>query len=64
LSDLARGPDGRRWRCAWGSTAPEYETYPDEEWGRPVTDDNAMYERITLEAFQSGLSWLTVLRTV
>jgi DNA-3-methyladenine glycosylase I len=61
LSDLARNPNGRR-RCAWGSSAPEYVAYHDEEWGRPVTDDDAIYERITLEAFQSGLSWLTVLR--
>jgi DNA-3-methyladenine glycosylase I len=61
LSDLARSPNGRR-RCAWGSSASEYVAYHDEEWGRPVTDDDAIYERITLEAFQSGLSWLTVLR--
>jgi DNA-3-methyladenine glycosylase I len=61
LSDLARGPDGRR-RCAWGVSAPDYVAYHDEEWGRPVTTDDAMYERLTLEAFQSGLSWLTILR--
>jgi DNA-3-methyladenine glycosylase I len=59
-SGLARGPDGRR-RCSWGLSAPEYLSYHDEEWGRPVRDDDAMYERITLEAFQSGLSWLTIL---
>jgi DNA-3-methyladenine glycosylase I len=58
---LARGPDGRR-RCAWGVSAPEYVRYHDEEWGRPVTDDDGIYERLTLEAFQSGLSWLTILR--
>ena len=53
--------DGRR-RCPWGESAPEYVAYHDEEWGRPVTDDQAIYERIVLEGFQSGLSWLTILR--
>ena len=43
-------------------STPDYVRYHDEEWGRPVTDDHAMYERLTLEAFQSGLSWLTILR--
>jgi DNA-3-methyladenine glycosylase I len=61
LSDLTRGPDGQR-RCAWGVSAPEYVRYHDEEWGRAVTDDDGIYERLTLEAFQSGLSWLTILR--
>jgi DNA-3-methyladenine glycosylase I len=61
VSGLAPGPDGRP-RCAWGVSAPEYVAYHDEEWGRPVRGDDAMYERITLEAFQSGLSWLTILR--
>ena len=56
-----RGSDGRR-RCGWGLSAPDYQTYHDEEWGRPVTDDRGLYERLTLEAFQSGLSWLTILR--
>ncbi len=58
---LAVGPDGRP-RCAWGLSAPDYLAYHDEEWGRPVRDDRGMYERLTLEAFQSGLSWLTILR--
>jgi DNA-3-methyladenine glycosylase I len=58
---LARGSDGRR-RCWWGASSPDYERYHDEEWGRPVTDDRGLYERLTLEAFQSGLSWLTILR--
>jgi DNA-3-methyladenine glycosylase I len=58
---LARGTDGRR-RCWWGSSTPDYERYHDEEWGRPVTDDRGIYERLTLEAFQSGLSWLTIMR--
>ena len=55
------GPDGRR-RCPWGLSAPDYVAYHDEEWGRPITDDNGIFERLTLEAFQSGLSWLTILR--
>src|SRR5829696_7974918 len=62
MSDgLAPGPDGRM-RCWWGVSAPEYVAYHDEEWGRPVRDDRGMYERLCLEAFQSGLSWLTILR--
>jgi DNA-3-methyladenine glycosylase I len=55
------GPDGRR-RCWWGASTPEYERYHDEEWGRPITDDRGLFERLTLEAFQSGLSWLTIMR--
>ncbi|MGH2988236.1 MAG: DNA-3-methyladenine glycosylase I [Solirubrobacterales bacterium] len=58
---LAQGPDGRP-RCSWAMSAPDYIDYHDEEWGRPVTDDRGIYERLTLEAFQSGLSWLTILR--
>jgi DNA-3-methyladenine glycosylase I len=53
--------DGRR-RCPWGESAPDYVAYHDEEWGRPVTDDGGIYERLVLEGFQSGLSWLTILR--
>jgi DNA-3-methyladenine glycosylase I len=49
-------------RCWWGGSTPEYVVYHDDEWGRPVTDDRGLYERLTLEAFQSGLSWLTILR--
>src|SRR3954470_10724001 len=49
-------------RCPWATSAPDYLAYHDEEWGRPVTDDRGLYERLTLEAFQSGLSWLTILR--
>ncbi|GAB2811265.1 DNA-3-methyladenine glycosylase I [Actinocorallia aurea] len=48
--------------CAWAATTPEYVLYHDQEWGRPVTGDAALYERLSLEAFQSGLSWLTILR--
>jgi DNA-3-methyladenine glycosylase I len=55
------GPDGLL-RCPWGLSAPEYLAYHDEEWGRPVRDDPGMFERLSLEAFQSGLSWLTILR--
>jgi DNA-3-methyladenine glycosylase I len=49
-------------RCWWGSSTPDYVQYHDEEWGRPVRDDRALFEKVTLEAFQSGLSWLTILR--
>ncbi|MCI4064098.1 DNA-3-methyladenine glycosylase I [Micromonospora sp. R77] len=49
-------------RCAWGSSTPDYAVYHDREWGRPLHGDDALYERLTLEAFQSGLSWLTILR--
>ena len=61
MSGLEEGPDGRP-RCAWGLSAPEYIDYHDTEWGRPVHGENELYERLTLEAFQSGLSWLTILR--
>ena len=57
----APGPDGRL-RCPWGLSAPEYVAYHDDEWGRPVHGDQAIFERLCLEAFQSGLSWLTILR--
>ncbi|MEU4576768.1 DNA-3-methyladenine glycosylase I [Nonomuraea sp. ATR24] len=50
-------------RCSWtGMTDPVYIAYHDEEWGRPVRGDDGVFERVTLEAFQSGLSWLTILR--
>jgi DNA-3-methyladenine glycosylase I len=49
-------------RCWWAGTAPEYVRYHDEEWGRPEHDGRALYEKLCLEAFQSGLSWLTILR--
>ncbi len=55
------GPDGKL-RCPWGISAPEYLAYHDEEWGRPVRGDTAIFERLCLEGFQSGLSWLTILR--
>ena len=55
------GADGLT-RCGWGASTPDYSTYHDEEWGRPVHGDDRLFERLTLEAFQSGLSWLTILR--
>jgi DNA-3-methyladenine glycosylase I len=58
---VVRGDDGRR-RCAWGASTPDYAAYHDDEWGRPVTDDVRLYEKLCLEGFQSGLSWLTILR--
>lgn len=58
---LIVGDDGRA-RCAWGAGTPDYREYHDTEWGRPVHGDTALFERVTLEAFQSGLSWLTILR--
>jgi DNA-3-methyladenine glycosylase I len=57
---LALGGDGLA-RCPWAS-APDYVTYHDTEWGRPLRGDDALFERLSLEAFQSGLSWLTILR--
>jgi DNA-3-methyladenine glycosylase I len=60
-ADLVVGPDGVA-RCAWAGATPDYMAYHDDEWGRPVRDDDGLYERLTLEAFQSGLSWLTILR--
>jgi DNA-3-methyladenine glycosylase I len=58
---VLQGPDGKL-RCPWGLSAPEYFAYHDEEWGRPVRGDTAIFERLCLEGFQSGLSWLTILR--
>ncbi len=51
-----------RMRCWWAGTDPLYIRYHDEEWGRPVTEDVRLYEKICLEGFQAGLSWLTILR--
>lgn len=58
---LVTGPDGLA-RCGWGTSTPDYLDYHDREWGRPVRGETALFERFTLEAFQSGLSWLTILR--
>ncbi len=58
---LTRGPDGRV-RCAWHGNLPDYMAYHDAEWGMPVGDDARLFEKLCLEGFQSGLSWLTILR--
>jgi DNA-3-methyladenine glycosylase I len=58
---LLRGEDGRV-RCAWQQNLPDYAHYHDHEWGRPVRDDVRLFEKLCLEGFQSGLSWLTILR--
>jgi DNA-3-methyladenine glycosylase I len=58
---LVRGEDGKL-RCAWHGGLPDYRAYHDGEWGRPVADDRLLFEKICLEGFQSGLSWLTILR--
>ena len=58
---LVRHPDDVV-RCWWAGTDPLYLRYHDDEWGRPVTDDNRLFEKICLEGFQAGLSWLTILR--
>jgi DNA-3-methyladenine glycosylase I len=58
---LVLGADGRA-RCFWGGSSPDYTTYHDTEWGQPIRGDDAIFERMTLEAFQSGLSWITILR--
>jgi DNA-3-methyladenine glycosylase I len=61
VSDLVVGEDGLA-RCGWGVSTPEYVAYHDDEWGRVVRDDRRLFEKLSLEAFQSGLSWLTILR--
>lgn len=58
---LQVGDDGIA-RCWWSGTAPEYNRYHDDEWGRPVVDDVRLFEKICLEGFQSGLAWITILR--
>ncbi len=58
---VAVGEDGVA-RCWWGDSAPDYIAYHDDEWGRPVDDDDTLFEKLCLEGFQSGLSWLTILR--
>jgi DNA-3-methyladenine glycosylase I len=58
---LAPGPDGLL-RCSWCLAAPEYVAYHDDEWGFPVRDDVRLFEKLCLEGFQAGLSWLTILR--
>lgn len=60
MSSTIAGPDGRA-RCRWCSAAPEFLDYHDTEWGFPVADDRRLFEKLSLEAFQSGLSWRTIL---
>lgn len=59
--DTVSGTDGKP-RCGWASADPLYEKYHDSEWGRPLRDDRALFELLTLEGCQAGLSWITVLR--
>ena len=54
--------DDERTRCGWATGTPEYAAYHDEEWGTPLHGDDALFERLCLEAFQSGLAWITILR--
>ena len=58
---VVRGEDGVA-RCSWGASTPEYREYHDREWGFPVADDVRLFEKLCLEGFQAGLSWLTILR--
>src|SRR5688500_18465249 len=58
---LIEGPDGAM-RCAWHGNDDFYRDYHDHEWGRPVSDDYRLFEKICLEGFQAGLSWITILR--
>ena len=61
MSGVEPGPDGKP-RCPWALGTPDYLDYHDREWGRPLHGEHELFERLTLEAFQSGLSWLTILR--
>jgi DNA-3-methyladenine glycosylase I len=61
IAGITRGEDAVA-RCWWGADDPLYRRYHDEEWGRPVGDDRGLFEMLTLEGFQAGLSWLTILR--
>jgi DNA-3-methyladenine glycosylase I len=61
MSGVVIGADGLA-RCPWGASAPDYLAYHDTEWGKALHGDTALFERVSLEAFQSGLSWITILR--
>jgi DNA-3-methyladenine glycosylase I len=61
MSGVVIGADGLA-RCPWGASAPDYLPYHDAEWGKALHGDTALFERVSLEAFQSGLSWITILR--
>jgi DNA-3-methyladenine glycosylase I len=58
---IVRGSDGIA-RCGWAGSDPEYQRYHDEEWGRPLHGDRPVFEKLSLEGFQAGLSWITILR--
>ena len=60
MSKTVKGPDGKA-RCSWCAAAPEFFDYHDTEWGFPVSDDHRLFEKLSLESFQSGLSWRTIL---
>jgi DNA-3-methyladenine glycosylase I len=60
MSSTMPGPDGKP-RCRWSASAPEFPHYHDTEWGFPVDDDRRLFEKLSLEGFQSGLSWRTIL---
>jgi DNA-3-methyladenine glycosylase I len=61
MTDVVTGEDGKA-RCRWGSSDERYRDYHDTEWGRPVTDERGLYEKLCLESLQSGLSWALILR--
>ncbi len=61
MVEIIVGEDGLA-RCGWGAEPEIYRTYHDEEWGRPTTSEHLLFEKICLEGFQAGLSWLTILR--
>jgi DNA-3-methyladenine glycosylase I len=61
MTGVVQGDDGVA-RCSWGDSAPDYRPYHDSEWGFPVADDVRLFEKLSLEGFQAGLSWLTILR--
>ena len=61
MTDLVTGEDGKA-RCRWGASDERYRDYHDKEWGRPVTEERGIYEKLCLECLQSGLSWALILR--
>ena len=61
MKDVIKGEDGK-WRCPWPGADPLYVRYHDEEWGVPEYDDRALFEKLVLDGFQAGLSWITILR--
>jgi len=61
VNGVEKGPGGKP-RCPWALGTPDYIAYHDSEWGHPLHGESELFERLTLEAFQSGLSWLTILR--